>query len=200
MRFRVIAAMCWICIMLGLCSMKIEGKENSGSIEIKMQKNGNAIHGGSVTLYCVARWDGEKYRTKASFDNLVSLELDWSQTEMAHMLSDHTSKRDLDGITHEIDENGFASFLNLENGIYLIVQKDPAEGFLSFCPFLVSIPSYAEGDEIYHISAYPKCEESAQGQSPQTGDICPPIALFALSGFGTVWMMRNLLKQKKLYV
>jgi len=196
-RFRVIAAMIWICGILSLCALKTEASDYTGSIEIRMLKNGNVVSGGSVTVYRVAYWDGEMYRKTLAFEQFMDGEKEWLDAGMGKRLCEYASGNGIEGITQRVNESGKAIFLNLEKGIYLVVQKDPADGFLPFCPFVVALPSYNEGIEINSIIAYPKCMENTQGQSPQTGDTDLPIELFILSGIGTVWIMWNLLKQNK---
>lgn len=70
------------------------------------------------------------------------------------------------------DPDGKASFANLPHGLYLVVQKDPSDRYLSFDPFLVSLPAYDKVTEryVYNVSALPKVQKEVNRYTPAAAD------------------------------
>lgn len=64
------------------------------------------------------------------------------------------------------DENGTASFGNLDLGIYLVVETNsPASVFSAADPFLVAVPMTANGTQwLYDVHVYPKNEVGSSGE------------------------------------
>lgn len=67
--------------------------------------------------------------------------------------------------TATTDENGLASFDNLELGVYLVVETNsPATVLKATEPFLVAVPMTANGSEwLYDVHVYPKNEVGSSG-------------------------------------
>lgn len=67
--------------------------------------------------------------------------------------------------TATTDENGKASFGNLDLGIYLVVETNsPDSVFSAADPFLVAVPMTANGEEwLYDVHVYPKNEVGSSG-------------------------------------
>ncbi|MDE6186404.1 MAG: SpaH/EbpB family LPXTG-anchored major pilin, partial [Lachnospiraceae bacterium] len=68
--------------------------------------------------------------------------------------------------TATTDENGAASFGNLDLGIYLVVETNsPASVYKAADPFLVAVPMTANGTEwLYDVHVYPKNEVGSSGE------------------------------------
>ena len=95
-------------------------------------------------------------------------------------------------MTQAVASDGTVVFSNVEIGLYLMVQSEPAEGYHAFDPFLVGMPLTEDGAYVYEIDASPKLElekapvppeepEKPQKPSdlPETGEnFGPMIAVF----------------------
>ena len=110
-------------------------------------------------------------------DSRVSLE-DPGADRAAAELAAYAEEREIPMQTGEISEAGTILFRELEPGLYLLMQKDAADGYIEVNPFLVSIPMLEDGEYIYAIDASPKVEtkkseipsEPEKPGRPQTGD------------------------------
>ena len=50
------------------------------------------------------------------------------------------------------------AYTNLELGLYLVIQEDKPNGYVSSNPFLVSVPDEIEGKIAYDVDASPKID------------------------------------------
>ena len=67
-----------------------------------------------------------------------------------------SKKRTTGQKTEKIDNRGKAVFLDLEIGLYLIAQEEPAKGYLEVNPFMVTVPMVEGESYIYDVDASPK--------------------------------------------
>lgn len=69
------------------------------------------------------------------------------------------------------DAAGQAAFTDLPHGLYLVVQQAASDRYLSFAPFLVSLPAYNSetGSYEYDVSASPKVQKEVNRYTPATG-------------------------------
>lgn len=181
----------------------------TGSISVAMTHDGEAVPGGTLTLYQVGEIaaDNGNYsfvltgRFRASG---VSLE-DISSAELAESLAAYASANGLTGIEVEIGEDGTAVANTLPLGLYLAVQTEAAGGYEPVEPFLASVPMYADGNYQYDVDATPKMsllqvktpEPSApvpaEPTLPQTGQLNWPVPVLAVAGlclFALGWLLR----------
>lgn len=189
MRFKRKMAALWVLVIVLLCSIYGYADEVHGSIEIKMMKDGVPVAGGSIILYQVAQWEENQYRVTNGFLDFGSGKLDWKQPETAKSLFTFAEQQGIDGEEQIVTESGTVLFSDLAKGCYLVAQRIPAEGYLPIRPFVITIPTSVEQSEMYHVTAYPKCMEKIQGESPQTGQSPLPYYLFFLSGSGILCML-----------
>lgn len=192
-----------ISIILLLCSLAgtafaLEEPDMSrtGSISIAMTCEGQAVPGGSLTLYRVAQVH-EENGADYSFvflpeyaESGVSLE-QLEDSTIAQTLADYAAEKQLPGTKKAIDDQGLISFTELELGLYLLVQEEPAKGYLPLNPFLVSVPAYKDGTYIYDVDATPKLALEKDPTPPppppppdipQTGLNQWPIPVLCVSG------------------
>jgi len=90
-------------------------------------------------------------------------------------LAEFAREKELPGCTKQADEAGKVLFADLCEGVYLVVQTEPADGF---APFLFSIPE----SDIYAVEAKPKQQPKPtrpqpEVQIPETGDRAQPLLL-----------------------
>lgn len=192
-----------LCVLL-LCTFsgvayahEVPDESQKGTIIVEMTYDGNAVAGGKLLAYRVARIaqnDGNY-----SFEALAPYEVDelnqenLNTPELAEAFAEQISG---EGIEPAISEDGLARFENLELGLYLIIQTEAADGFEPLKPFLVSVPMYEDGHYVYEVNAEGKFQlhqetpptatptESPGPGLPQTGQLNWPIPLLAVSGLG----------------
>lgn len=144
-----------------------------GSVSATMTYGGEAVPGGSLTLYHVAdayvehgATYGYRY-TEPYSDCTVALEnLDSSETAMA--LAEYTLETEISGTRREINQKGYVKFSDLTAGLYLLIQEDAAEGFEAVVPFLVTVPGQENGSYVYEVDASPKLALAPAPTEPPT--------------------------------
>ncbi len=193
-----------LCVLL-LCAFsgityahEVPDESQKGTIIVQMKYDGNAVVGGKLLAYRVARIaqnDGNY-----SFEALAPYEVDElsqeniSTPELAEAFAEQISG---EGIEPTVSEDGLVRFENLELGLYLIIQTEAADGFEPLKPFLVSVPMYEDGHYVYEVNAEGKfqlhqetplteapTESPTNPGLPQTGQLNWPIPLLAALGLG----------------
>ena len=193
-----------IVFFLLICSLTINIfaagplNQETGSISVTMEYEGHAVSGGSLTLYHVAIpvWQNEDYVfefTQSFAQCTLSLE-DLDNQQAANHYAEYVFANRIDGVTKTIDANGKVCFENLELGLYLLMQRDAAEGYFEAAPFLVSVPMNGEEDWIYDVDASPKVDLDKEPEPttpttpptppdiPQTGQLKWPIPVLIVAG------------------
>lgn len=149
-----------------------------GSITLRMQYQEAFVSGGEITLYRVGKLqaDSEGYSFAESGDfsgcgmELGTLGSELSVSgQLAKGLKVYADKNNIAGMTKEIGSGGTVYFGKLETGLYLLVQKKPASGYMCAAPFLVSIPLPDEQDYYYNVTAAPKLEPEKSPGGPAPG-------------------------------
>jgi len=132
-----------------------------GSISITMTYQDKTVTGGSLTLYRVAevrQENGADYSytyTSEYAECQISLG-DLKGSGLASALAEYTAEKKITGTKLDIDAPGKIIFKDLELGLYLLVQDDPANGYEKVSPFLVSVPALEDENYIYDVDASPK--------------------------------------------
>lgn len=215
MKRRVFSALCCLMLFSALTmtafGIEVPDLERKGSISITMTHQGEAVPGGSLTLYRIAEVHLEN-EADYSFRYIqeyaecqVSLE-DLGNSETALALAAYTKENNISGTKQFIDEEGQIIFAELELGLYLIVQQDAAPGFELVNPFLVTVPGKQDDHYIYNVDASPKLAleraptepteptdpteptEPTPPDLPQTGLNQWPVPVLAISGMFMVGM------------
>ena len=160
-----IASLIIIAVMICALSItafahEIPDATRKGSISVTLKDGNTTVSGGTLTLYKVGEVtedDGnysfellEEYKASGvTFENLG--------TEQAVKdLAEYAKKRTTGQKTEKIDNSGKAVFLDLEIGLYLIAQEEPAKGYLEVNPFMVTVPMVEGESYIYDVDASPK--------------------------------------------
>ena len=182
----------------------------TGSITVNMRYDGKPLSGGELTLYPVGevaeddgnysfaktgrftRWDGE-------FGDLEN------SAEIAESLAEFVKDNGIIG-THEPVKDGRAKFDNdgegLPQGLYLIIQTAPADGYYAVAPFLVSLPYHDGAEYQYDVRAEVKTElekttettpptkppekPGKPGKLPQTGQLWWPVPVLVCAGLACI--------------
>ena len=156
-----------------LCSLTVTMKEHG---------SGAAASGESIAIYQVGSEGSENgnyhfYYTDAfaKHDHAASGEQIPDEVvtsdESAKSFAQAAEELDPDAQT-KTDAEGKASFADLPHGLYLVVQKDPSDRYLSFDPFLVSLPAYDKVTEnyVYEVYALPKVQKEVNRYTPAAAD------------------------------
>lgn len=205
-------------LSVGASAHPVPEPGRKGSITVSMRFDGEAVPGGSLTLYRVGKVSqndgnysfvptGDFTGWGSDFGALDSAE---QSAQTARSLKDFIqSNRDISPVEREkIGTDGMAKFSNQEQGLYLLVQTRPAPGYSPVNPFLVSIPYEVKGEYCYEVDAQAKMEleqlpkppEKPGGKLPQTGQLNWPVPVLAAAGLGLFaigWAIRFRRKQDK---
>lgn len=140
---------------------EIPDMSKTGAISVAMTYNGEAVAGGTLTLYQVGeiRESDGNYNFVLTGDfteSGISLE-DISSSGLVKSLENYINANDLDGdASVQIGNNGIANVQGLTLGLYLVTQTEAADGYETIVPFLVSVPMNEDGIYVYDVNATPK--------------------------------------------
>lgn len=195
----LIAAALLLCgLSISVFAHEVPDLSQPGTIEVTMQFAGEAIPGGSLTIYRVGDIVEENgnysYQLTDTFAPSGVELTDVQSYYLALDLAEYAIEQDMEGITEKIDGEGHVIYA-VEPGLYLFVQYLPAEGYQEVSPFLVGMPNVKDGKYIYDVDATPKVNpkpvpetteppetKPPQEQLPQTGQLNWPVPVLAVSG------------------
>lgn len=132
------------------------------SITFTMAYDGKPLSGGSLKLYRIAYFVRMDYSYGYEWvPELADCGLSFSQAgteEFARRIFMLVESRSLPAVQKLIGKDGTVTFGNLEAGLYVVYQTEPANGFEPINAFCVSLPMpYGnDGDYLYDIQASPK--------------------------------------------
>lgn len=168
----------------------------TGSIRLTLRYGSAKVSGGTVT--CIRVGDvgssgGDYFFTRVLDGELLT---DIQNPELAMELKIFAEENNLPQWTKTVEANGEVVFDNLQVGLYLILQREPAEGYYSIQPFLVSVPHMENGEYIYDVDATVKTELEKEptpitppnpptppdNNVPQTGQLNWPVPVLTIIG------------------
>lgn len=170
------------------------------SIAVQMRHRGEAVPGGTLSLYYVADVyadSGWHFRYTEEFADCEFPADDASNPETAAALARIVEEKDVHGMTMDIDDRGTAIFQRLRVGLYLLVQHQAAPGYSATSPFLIGVPALDGAQYVYDVDASPKLELEPlptlppteppkpilpEGDIPQTGQNNWPVPVLAVGG------------------
>lgn len=158
---------CWMgaaCVVL-VMALPVRA-EQVGSIQVVPTWGGEQVIGGEVSICCVGQKTEEGVLFTDGLANWTVSGEDMLSVSWLTWLSERTRGME---ICQPVVEGRGAEFTGLAEGIYLVQQHQPAEGFAGFQPFLRSIPENGN----WNISIEPHLVSIVE--SPQTGDHPAPI-------------------------
>ncbi len=142
---------------------EIPDMNRKGSITVAIKDGEKRLTGGSLTLYKVgdvAEDDGNFIFVLTDEFRASGLSLkDIESEQLAKDLAEYADDSGAYSNTEDIDSEGRLVYKNLDVGLYLIVQKEAAEGYLPVNPFLVSVPMVQDEAYIYDVYATPKVDD-----------------------------------------
>lgn len=140
----------------------------TGSVSFSLvSKSGKAEAGAKLSLYKVANVasdDGDfVWELSAAFADSGADVSAIDAPETAADLARAASGKKADAVV-TTDANGAAKAAGLPVGAYVVVQEQALEGFVRLVPFVFTIPSYVEGEDVpegygeyvYDVQAEPK--------------------------------------------
>ena len=158
------------------------GKNGSCSIHVTLREkaSGNPIGGGTLELIKVAGITADRpgeFTPELSFIGAkldLSGDADLSAPSLASSIALYADNEGVSGTRQNVDSSGNVDFTGLDLGVYLVVDRVPAEGYNTIKPFLVTVPMKENGSYVYNVDASPK-PERLTGISPVTS-ACPVIS------------------------
>lgn len=153
--------------LLPCLGMQAAAAGETGSIRVTLQSGEEVAADGAVMLHRVGQRVPEGYRMEEAFGGGIVREEDAMSPYLAQWLVE--LEGDV-GIPGDLDADGSVEFSRLEEGLYLLVQTETDEEFLTIHPFLVTLPY--EGQ--WNIQAYPKTQKVVT-EPPATGQHPAPI-------------------------
>ena len=160
-------------LTLNVAALEEPDMTRKGAIEITMLFEGNPVAGGSLTLYRVADvheengadysfvWTEEYAGSGLSLENI-------QDPALAKALAEYADGQNYIGIKRTISRSGEITFQELELGLYLLIQEDPAPGYYRIDPFLVSVSTMKDGSYIYEVDGSPKLSLEKDPTPPTT--------------------------------
>ena len=139
-----------------------------GSIRVSLDAGELPVINGAVTLYQVGMPIAGGYRLTEDFGGGIIKQEDVVSSQLALWLAD--AAVEMEGKTIGLDVDGNATFSNLSDGLYLVIQTERMDGFYPVMPFLAEL-SEERGRQ---VQAYPKTEP-IMTDNPQTGDPMTPL-------------------------
>lgn len=177
-RNRVVSLL--LCILL-LCSLHIttvsalaQDENKKGTITVEMKYSGEAISGGTLTVYRVgeATEENGKYKfhkSEAIRDFDVDFDLDDSginDPELADAIAAFVETNHLSAYADAENQAGKAVFTDLDLGLYLIMQTKTADGYEPLKPFLVAVPMEEDGQYTWAVIAQGKTQDNQNAIPP----------------------------------
>lgn len=186
--------------------------QKAGTISVTMEYEGKRVPGGTLCLYRVAAvWEDDgnfSFTPTGDFVNYGGALTNVQSPQLAESLATYVEKYGFnEAAATVIGDDGKAVFSDLELGLYLLIQSNPAKGYLAAEPFLVSVPMLEDGVYVYEVDAGPKVElekapeppvtptptKPSDSRLPYTGQLNWPIPIMAVLGlclFAAGWLLR----------
>ncbi|MBQ3974458.1 MAG: hypothetical protein II628_09860 [Lachnospiraceae bacterium] len=167
---KALSALISLLTVLLLCTPAYAAEQpdysRKGSVRVMVRDaDGSIVPGGSLTVIPVADAvyeDGNNYFVFREEFADCGLDLEEIGTEesgapeLAEKLAAWAQEKGIEGREQAVDEAGEAVFEGLSLGLYLFLQKVPADGYESLRPFLVTVPLWDGERLVYDIEAGPK--------------------------------------------
>ena len=157
-------------LLLAIQPLRIYAAENAGSVTIEYHGRTEDdteinLQGAQFVLYEIGCFQDGKWTLSETFQN-AGISLDSQEASdrkvQAEKLYAYAVRKKLQGTIQKTDASGMAIFSNLEEGLYLIAQKEKLpygeSEFFTTPPFLISIPAEVDGKETYCVTVEPKSE------------------------------------------
>lgn len=175
--------MCVLLMAMVLPALGLRGAavSETGSIRVTLEWKGEGVSDGEVMLYRVGEPIPEGYRLDEAFGGGIVTGEDALSPALAQWLAEQAGEA---GIPRILDADGTAVFSQLEEGLYLLVQSEPAEGFYPMEAFLVTLPSEGQSQ----AEAAPELRKLPE-EPPKTGQHPAPLVGAMILVFSAVALL-----------
>lgn len=204
----IIAAAALLCALC-VCAFAHEVPDltRTGTVTLTMKSGETAVSGGNLVAIRVGEVyenDGDyTFRLLGDFAAEGEFPEDLKSAKLAEKLAKIAGDTNATGVEKTIGTDGKVVFDNLELGLYLFVQTEPAAGYFTANPFIMGVPQYIDEAYVYEVDATPKVGVEAEPTTtttesvptdptgPETGQLNWPVPVLscgglALIGFGAV--------------
>lgn len=158
---------CWMgaaCIVM-VMALPVRA-EQAGSIRVVPTWGGEQVVGGMVSICRVGQITQEGVRFTDGLANWTVSGEEMFSGSWLTWLSERTTAME---ISQPVEQACGAEFTGLSEGLYLVQQRQSAEGFAAFQPFLLAVPENGNWNRYVEPSLV------STAQSPQTSDHPAPI-------------------------
>lgn len=168
----------------------------TGSMRISLGQEGEVTQGGSITIYRVGTAISGGYRLSEAYGGGVVAWEDVYSVALAAWLAELA---EYGGTELLLDADGYADFTGLTEGLYLLVQEQPAPGYYPVAPFVVELPYEGQWD----IQANPLQEPLPEVNPKTGGSLLPVFACFLMVysglGIGVLVRKRKILEENQVF-
>lgn len=175
--------------VLFIFAVPVTAKDRKGSICVKLDKIGTSMQGVKLACYpvglpvkehgVITGWEAGKEYASLNLE-LNDINDTKKHRETADRLEKFVNHNNISPVLEgETDEQGKVCFQNLEQGMYLVIQKSGMSVYGKIQPFLVPVPYMEEGILIYDVETQTKGELpvsiTATPTEPPASTITPPV-------------------------
>lgn len=181
--------------ILSVAAHDVPDLTRKGSITVVIDDDDKVVPGGSLLVYKVGQIfeDDGNYGFELTKDFAASkLSLaDVQSRTLAKDLDAYVKEKNIKGTGVKIGKDGKAKLEDMELGLYLVMQDEPAPGYYPVNSFLIALPTMEDGEYRYDVDGSPKVSPIVQvppttepeepmptdPQLPQTGAMNWPVPL-----------------------
>ena len=133
------------------------GREGSVTVTV-LTSGGEIIPGGSLRLYRVADLsDDGVYTLTPGFAGCgLDLGKKFFSEDDSDLVAAFAQEHAPEHTVAEVNAQGVALFSGVTQGMVLIMQDETPEGYLPILPFLVLMPTFADGEAVWDVKCSPK--------------------------------------------
>lgn len=151
----------WLILRL---TIPTAASENLGTITLKLNVGDLPVTNGSFTLCRVGSKSSDGYRIREEFGGGFVREEDALSPHLAQWMERYAGEN---GVTKLMDADGDAVFSEVEEGLYLVLQRELTDGFYPIQSFLLTMPSEGRQNVTVNLEPLPRVMASpATGQDP----------------------------------
>ena len=157
----VLCALLFVVAVFSAAAAPAPDLTKTGSIHFRILSDYDPVPGGDLWLMRVATVETDasgntRYVWVPELSHLTIQPEDAFTYESAKMIRDEALKHGVPAQRVWINNEGRATFSNLQPGLYLFYQTVPADGFEVIPPFLVTLPMFDGERWLYDVDVSPK--------------------------------------------
>lgn len=169
-------------------SVSAQAEGVCGAVRVLPQWAGSNVCGGQVAIYRIGDLTPQGCRITDGLADWMVYQQELESEEFLQWSLEQNWKESAECVI-SADEGAY--FPNLSSGLYLVVQKEPADGYYAFHPFLAALSLQQDMCPVFYPDAVPLTEP------PGTGDYPSPIITSMILSMGVVLLMIMAENRKK---